>query len=97
MLLVPYSVNIAFEVVHLALSGLLLLVVVAASIHAVIAFDRRPLNIIILLLELAAIVPLYLSLTGKVHLHGPSELLMSLLFIALMYSTLKETKEQTHN
>lgn len=95
MLFVPYTVNKTFSDIHLALSGLLLLAVLVVSFYIVVAVDRKPLNIIIILLELATIVLLYLSLVGEIYLHGPSELLMSLLFIGLMYNTLKDIKEDS--
>lgn len=91
MLFVPYTVNKTFSDIHLALSGLLLLTVLVASFYVVAALDRRPPNILIVLLELATVALLYLSLVGEIHLHGPSELLMSLLFIGLMYNTLKDS------
>lgn len=95
MLFVPYTVNKTFSDVHLTLSGLLLLTVLVASFYAIAALNRKPLNIIIVLLELATVALLYLSLVGEIHLHGPSELLMSLLFIALTYNTLRNFKERT--
>lgn len=97
MLFVPYHINDVFLLAHLAITLLLLLVVLAASFYIVGVLDRRPLNIFIISLELFAVAMLFLSLAGTASLHGLSELLMSLLFIALMYNTLKDFKEHPHN
>lgn len=93
MLLVPYSVNKTFSDVHLLLSGLLLLVVLATSVYIIAAIDKRPLNLAIAALELLGVAILYFSLFGGLNIHGPSELFLNLLFVALMYNTLKDADE----
>jgi hypothetical protein len=90
----PYTV---FFWAHSAVTNLMMFLVIGASGYILIKIDHRLINIALALAMVCMFTLITLSADwwDIVHVAGPAELAASLLFIGLLYNTLKDIKEET--
>ena len=82
---------------HSAVTNLMMVLVIGATVYILIKIDHRPLNILlaIAMVCMFALITLSADWWDIVHVAGPAELAASLLFIGILYNTLKDIKEET--
>ncbi len=91
-LLTPYSINWVFFILHMIQGAALFLTVLLVSIYIVLFIDTKLKNILILSGELIFLTILILSLgfIDVLHLQATAQLVINLLFILLLFNTLKD-------
>lgn len=95
-LMTPYSINGFFFWTHLTITFVMMFLVLGASLYILIHIDRRPINILIASFDVLmfTLVILSFGFWDIVHIQALAELLASLLFITLLYNTLRDLEEE---
>lgn len=78
---------------HSIITNLMALLIIGMSLYVIVKVDHRLLNIALFLGIVLMFVLITLSGLYIVHVAGPAELAGSLLFIGLLFNTLKDMKE----
>lgn len=94
--LTPYSAGYFFFAAHMVVTLLMMFVVLGASAYILLKIDRSPLNVVIALLDLLMFIFVVLSFGfwDILHVQAVAQLGASLLFIGLLYNTLKDFSEE---